>query len=93
MRRCDRVPRQKSHFHQSPRILFRKIDALQNPVLSALQFGQIPGRVGRFAVEVLFDTRLHIEPNQKPESCDLKFLGRHGCAIHLHLDTQTSLFP
>ena len=43
MRRRDRVPGQKSHLHQPPRVLLRQVDALEHTVFAALQLRQVAG--------------------------------------------------
>jgi len=67
MTRRDRMPRQKSEFHQPPRVILGQIQTVQNPRFPMFQFHEVGGSWIRKRVVLpvpnLFDSHLHLEPS------------------------------
>src|SRR5271165_5338014 len=60
MRRCDRVPGQKAQFHQSPGVIFRKVEPVENTGFSAFQVAYVSGRAVVWR-SLLLETHLQLE--------------------------------
>jgi hypothetical protein len=64
----DRMARQKTHFHEPPGIVFRKIDTLDDSGLASPQLGEIARDVIAHGFALVWpsllpsDTSLHLEP-------------------------------
>ena len=69
MARRDRVAGEKAKFHQSPGVVLRQIQPIQDSRLPMLQFHEVSGVRVVFCVSTLLDSGLHLEPSIHLECC------------------------
>lgn len=84
---------EKTELHQTPSVVFRQIQTIQNSRFAMFQFHEVGSLSVVFRVPNLFDIRLHVEPSIYLEWCKVKLLEQAHIDIHLQLAFKSMSCP